>query len=198
MRAAWIMLAGVLAGCALTSKAAPLELRYFSPEIVAAGAGELPAPGGAPRMRLRLGRVTASAHLRYRIVHRESAVALEFYATRRWTEEPDAYIRRSLAHALFDARPLEQAMEGPSPALEVEVTAFEDVVHADHHAGRVQLRYRLHDERVVLAHGVVTVDRPATDPGIEAVVAAIGRAMDAATAEIADRVVARLASLASP
>ena len=198
MKITLLMLAGVLAGCALTSKAAPLELRYFSPEVLAPSAGAPPSPVGAPRTRLRLGRVTASAHLRHRIVHRESAVALAFYETRRWTEEPAEYIRRALAHALFDAQPLEQAVGGSSPALEVEVTAFEDVAHADHHAGRVQLRYQLRDERVVLAHGVVTVERPASGPGIAAVVAAIGEAMDAATAEIADRVVARLASPASP
>ncbi|HET7501173.1 MAG TPA: ABC-type transport auxiliary lipoprotein family protein [Kofleriaceae bacterium] len=180
-----------MSGCALTSKAAPRELRYFSPEP-ALGDAAGPRAGDAPRTRLRLGRITASAHLRYRIARRDSPVALDLYETLRWTEQPHDYIRRSLGHALFDARPFEQAVSGASPALDVELTAFEDVVHADRHAGRVQLHYQLRDDRVVLAHGVVTVERDAPGPAIEIVVEAIGQAMEAATAELADRVVARL------
>jgi ABC-type uncharacterized transport system auxiliary subunit len=194
--AAILAVAVVTSGCALSSKATPLELHYFSPEL----ALPAPAPAAAPteparaaRLPLKLGRVSASDHLRYRIVHRDSQVALELYDTLRWTEPPDDYVRRALGRALFDARPCEQAVAGRAPALEVEVTAFEDVIAAGHHAGRVQLHYQLHDERVVLSRGVVTVDRPASGPEIERVVTAIGQAMDAATAELADRVVARLA-----
>ncbi|HEU4726437.1 MAG TPA: ABC-type transport auxiliary lipoprotein family protein [Kofleriaceae bacterium] len=189
-------LATALAGCALTSKTAPPELRYFSPEPEPGTAAGPRAAGIGPRTRLRLGRVTASDHLRYRIARRESPVALELYETLRWTEQPHDYVRRSLGHALFDARPFEQAVSGASPALDVEVTAFDDVVRAGRHAGRVQLNYQLHDERVVLAHGVITVERDAQGPAIETVVVAIGQAMEAATAEIADRVSAQLSPAA--
>lgn len=58
--------------------------------------------------------------------------------------------------------------------------------------GRVQIRYQLHDERSVLASGVVTVERDASSGAIEAVVAAIGAAMEAACAELAGDVVVRL------
>jgi len=184
---------GCLAGCALSSKAEPLELRYFSPEPAATAAAAVPRPpSGTAPMRLRLGRVTASSHLRYRIVHRDSAVAVDPYEARRWTEQPADYVRRALSRALYDAHPLAEAISGAAPTLEVEVTAFEEVVRPGGRAGRVELRYQLHDERTVLARGIVTAERPAARPDIELVVAAIGAAMDAVCAELADRVVAQL------
>ena len=74
----------------------------------------------------------------------------------------------------------------------MEVVAFEEIRRDNRHLGRVQLGYRLHDERVILASGVVTVERDASGASIEPVVAAIGSAMDAATAELAKNVVTRL------
>jgi len=181
----------LLAGCALAAKATPLEVHYFSPEPVTAATGAEPS-SAAPRARLRLGRVTASAQLRARIVRRDSPVALTVHDELRWTEPPDAYVRRALSRALFDDRPLEQIVGGVAPTLEVEVTAFEHVAEPGRDAGRVVLRYQLHDERVVLDHGLVSVERAAAGPGIELVVAAIGDAMASATAELAGRVAARL------
>ncbi|HEX7836752.1 MAG TPA: ABC-type transport auxiliary lipoprotein family protein [Kofleriaceae bacterium] len=187
-----------LAGCALGAKAEPLELRYFSPEPASAvAAAEARAPSDAAPLRLRLGRITASSHLRYRIVHRDSAVAIDPYDALRWTEQPPDYVRRALSRALYEAHPLAEAISGATPTLEVEVTAFEEVVRPGGRAGRVQLRYQLHDERAVLARGVVTADRAAARADIEAVVAAIREAMDAACAELADRVVTQLRSPAA-
>lgn len=213
------------AGCALSSKAAPIELRYFSPEPPEPPAGterrsggsggsssDSSEPGAAPaaaRPRLHLGRVTPSAHLRYRIVRRSSPVERELSETLRWTEPPDAYVRRALTRALFEARSLEQVIGGPAPTLDVEVLAFEAVDRAPAptvrgparpatRAGRVELRYQLHDERTVLASGVVAVERDAGGREIERVVAAIGQAMAAATAEVADRVTRRVTPRIAP
>ena len=190
MKPWWI---AVLASCALTSKSAPVELRYFTPP--AAAAERAPAPDVTSRARVRLGRVTPSAHLRYAIVHRESAVEVAPYETLRWTESPDAYVRRALSRALFEAHPLDQAVGGAAPTLDVEIVAFEQVHQT---AGRVELRYVLHDDRAVIARGRIAIEQPAGGAAIEQVVAAIGAALDRASAELADRVVAALRAPVAP
>ena len=85
-------------GCALTSKADPLEIRYFTP----AEAPARPATPAGDGARLRLGRLSASDHLRQRIVVRTSAVELAALEDRRWTEKPEDYLRRALARSLFE------------------------------------------------------------------------------------------------
>jgi ABC-type uncharacterized transport system auxiliary subunit len=103
-------------------------------------------------------------------------------------------VRRSLSRALFDDGLLEQAVGGAGVTLDVDLVAFEEAQRENRHVGRTQLQYLLHDERLVLASGVVTVERDATGAGIEPVVAAIGAAMDAATSELATDVVTHLRS----
>jgi len=180
----------LLGGCALTSKATPVELRYFSPERVdtpLTARQKLPPVG-----RLRLGPLTSSANLRSSIVHRESAVELDTYATLRWTENPEDYVRRSLSRALFADGQLEEVVGGPAPTLDVEVVVFEEARREGRHLGRVQLGYQLHDERSVLASGVVTLERDVVGEGIEPVILAIGSAMEASTSELAKTVVPQL------
>ncbi len=201
MTAARLAMAGglalALAGCALSSKARPLELHYFSAEPPAAAAVQLRAPAeGAPR--LRLGAVTAADYLRFRIVHRDSAQQVDPYETLRWTEPPREYVRRALIRALFDTGAVAQVVGGAAPVLDVEVTAFEEVVRPGGHAGRVQLSYRLHDDQVVIARGTVTAERPARGSSMDAVAVAIGAAMEAASADLAGRVVPRLRAPAEP
>jgi cholesterol transport system auxiliary component len=178
-----------VAGCALTSKAEPLDIRYFSPER---SHGEAAPASAVPRARVRLGRITSSAHLRYHIVHRESAVEVEPYEALRWTEQPELYVRRALAHALFETEPLEQAVGGTAPTLDVELVAFEEVRHGSARAGRVELRFELHDEHHVLARGSAIAERPAPGATIEQVVPAIGAAMETSTGTVAERVAAVL------
>ena len=179
------------AACALTSKSAPRELRYFSPEPPA-DSREPAGPALEPRAQLRLARIGPGAHLRYAIVHRDSEVELAPYETLRWTEPPDAYVRRAVTRALFDARPIQQAVGGSAPTLEIELVAFEEVVRGAYHAGRVELGYELHDEHRVLARGTIVAERESRGPEIEPVVAAIGSAMTTATGDLADRVTAVL------
>jgi ABC-type uncharacterized transport system auxiliary subunit len=186
-----------LAGCALSSKARPLELHYFSAESLAAAA-QPRAPAGPAAPRLRLGQVTTADYLRYRIVHRDSARSVDPYETLRWAELPREYVRRALIRVLFDTGAAVQAIGGAAPTLDVDVTAFEEVVRPGGHAGRVQLGYRLHDDQVVIARGTVTVEQPARGPAMDAVVAAIGAAIDAASAELAGRIGPRLPALSGP
>lgn len=172
------------AACALTSRSEPRALRYFAPALAPA----TPFVGPACA-RVRLGRLFAGANLQLAIQRRISPVELEPYETLRWTESPDAYARRALVRALF-ARPLEQAVGGPALVLDVEVVGFEEVVLDATRAGRVVLRYELHTTQQVLARGEAAADRAAGDATIDAVIVAIGDALAAASAQVADRVVA--------
>jgi ABC-type uncharacterized transport system auxiliary subunit len=175
----------VLAACALTSKTPPRELRYFSPPLATDAGG--PVAAAPACARLRLARVTASAHLRMPIVHRDSAVEVAPYETLRWTEAPDSYARRAIVHAVFERRRLDQAVGGDAPALEVELVAFEEVRRGDARAGRVELRYVVADEHRVRARGTI-VREHASDASIESIVAALGRALDEAAATLAGTV----------
>jgi len=187
------VLVAALEGCALTSKATPIDIRTFTPERVELHQAALPAT--PPVARLRMGTLTSSANLRYAIVHRDSAVEVSPYETLRWTENPEDYVRRSLSRALFEDSPLAEVVGGQAVTLDVEVIAFEEIRRDSRHLGRVQLGYQLHDDRTVLASGVVTIEREAASPAIESVVTAIGDAMNAATSKLAQDVVARLRAL---
>jgi hypothetical protein len=180
------------AGCALTNKAPPVDFRYFSPESETTRERH-PQAGGESRA-LRLGRVTSGANLRTRIVHRDSPLEAREYETLRWTENPEVFVRRSLSRALFEDRSFQEALDGPAPVIEVEVVAFEEVRTAHGRAGRIRLRWQLHDDRWVLGRGDLTVDRDAAGAGIEHVVAALSAAMEEATGDIAAAVSVRLAA----
>lgn len=181
-----------LPGCALTSKADPLEIRYFTPAETPARAAAAPAGDGA---RLRLGRLSASDHLRQRIVVRTSAVELAALEDRRWTEKPEDYLRRALARALFEEAGLVHAVSGAGPTLDVELLAFEEVRRGDDRAAAVAMHVALHDDRVVLDSTTVRVEIPLED-GVDAtapLAQAMGSALDQATRQIATRVATRLA-----
>jgi ABC-type uncharacterized transport system auxiliary subunit len=171
-----------LTGCVLTSKTPALEIRYFSPPEQAAAPGSIEQP-----IEVRLGRVTASSHLRYRIAHRESRVELELYETLRWAERPDDYVRRALDRALFDEGGFTRAATGPAAEIEVEVTAFEEVHRAGRTFGRVELRFHLATENCVLAAETIAVEREATGSDIAGSVAAIGDALSIAASDVAAR-----------
>jgi cholesterol transport system auxiliary component len=176
------LLSLALAGCALLgSKAPPFEVNYYTPPITEPGERGSP-PGG---IRIRLGRVFAASHLRARIAYRTSPVSVELYETRRWTESPDAYVRRELESALFERGAL--VTGGNALELDVEVLAFEEV-RGPPAAGRVRLRYVLVDRRTVVASGVVDVAREASGD-FGAIVVAIGSALGEASDRIVSEVV---------
>lgn len=185
MRALWVLL---LCSCALTTKQAPVEFRYFSPEVKAAPPDP---PGERSETKLRLGQVGSSSNLRTSIVYRESPIEVREYVTLRWTESPEAYLRRSLSRALFDEALFDQGFSRSLPTVDVELVAFEELRTPGQHGGRVQLRYLLYDNQEVLAAGLITKER-AAGPGVEAAVVAIGAAMDQAAEELSGIIGARL------
>lgn len=193
----------LVVGCTLLPKSAPLDVRYYSPELAAELAsrrtGRLVALRGfepvlrSDARRVRLGRIEASAHLRERIVYRESAVQVRLHDDRRWTENPEVYVRRSLARSLAGQQ-LEQAIGGDVPTVDVEVLAFEEI-RLPAPAARVRLGYRLRDDRVVLGSGALTVEHPARD--FETFVAALGTALSEATDRVVELVARDLDSAES-
>jgi len=178
-------------GCALFSKSAPITPQYFSPERPD---DVVPSPAERPDLlaELRLGRVVSVGNLEEMLVFRDSASELGYFRLRRWTEAPEQYVRRRLARVLFEERGLREVMGGGGPTLDVQLTAFEEVLSPTRRA-RVQMVVRLHDERLVRWEETITVEEPvivavAGDPAV----AAIGTALRAAVVLIADRVVREL------
>jgi cholesterol transport system auxiliary component len=182
-----------LAGCALTSKSEALMSRYFSPER----SRRMPprAHAGEPALELRLGRVRAGSHLGERIVYHQAPNELGFYEDRRWTEPPEEYLRRSLARTLFEERRLRHVVTGPAPTLEVELSAFEEI-RSSPKVARVRVTARLLDERVARLEETITFDQRVDSGGSDdahAFAGAMGGALDATVAAIADRVIEQLA-----
>jgi cholesterol transport system auxiliary component len=190
-----------LAACALFSKAEPLVPRYFTPEdsVVAATAAQNAGPtdGSDPR-RLRLGSVRGGSHLRERIMFRQTTHELAYYEDRRWTERPEAYLRRALARALFEERGLARVVSGSVATLEAELVAFEEI-RAPTHTVRVQVIVTLSDDRVVRLQQTFTAEQPVQNArssgqrdDADAVVDALANALHQCVAQIADAVVAKL------
>ena len=99
IRAEWLMVLPLLAGCALTSKGEALTPRYFTP-LVESDASAEPTPA-RPGAELRLGMVAPAAHIEQRIAYRVSDAELAYYDDRRWSAPPEELVRRALERELF-------------------------------------------------------------------------------------------------
>ncbi len=185
-------------GCALTSKADVVNIRYFSPEVVRP---RLTAADAAPSavtpdqpVEVRLGRVSSGPNLRERIAFRDAAYELGYYDDWRWTERPETFVRRELGRSLFESHGFRRSLGGTAPTLEIEVVAFDDLRLPSGRAARVQLKVILFEDTGVVFEDTVTVDRPVTadKPKIEDVVAAMASALDMASEQVAVRVGAEM------
>lgn len=180
-----------LSGCALTSKSEALDVRYYTPEKVKAqltAATERPAPADA--ISLELGRVSSSSHIREKMAFRDASWEIGYYEDRRWTERPEAFLRRELGRTLFEERGFRRAVSSASAAtLEIELIAFEEIRVKPTHAARVQMRMILHDGHEVLHEETITVDKPLPngEATTDALVAATADALDAAASAVAER-----------
>lgn len=185
--------------CALLTKSEPLEVRWFTPERTTPRVTSASPARVELGPELRLGHILSATHLRERMVYRDAAFEVGFYEERRWTERPDAFLRRELARTLFEERGFQRALGGLAPVLDIELVAFEEVLTPRDSAARVQIRMLLSDGRESLHEETITVDEPlARDAPAPVVVAAMAQALDRVTTTVADRVAVALAARRKP
>lgn len=187
------LLAPLASACALTSKSEALDVRYFTPERVKTQlTSSAPSPEATKgdALALELGRISSASHIREKMAFRDASWELGYYDDRRWTERPEAFVRRELGRAFFEERGFRRSVGAANaPTLEIELIAFEEVRAKPVHAARVQLRMIIHDGRDVLHEETITVDKPlpSGEASTEVLVAATADALDAAAAQVADR-----------
>jgi len=194
-----LVCAGLLSGCALSSKGEALTPRYFTPALAdrlepRAAPPEPPAAERASAPELRIGRVEPAAHLEERIAYRVSTTELAYYEDRRWTEPPEQFVRRALELELFERRAFQRVVSGAAPTLDVEVLRFEELREKPPRA-RLALLITLRDERHALLERTVSVDVPFEAEGDAgpALAAAMASALGEATERVAEQVGAQLA-----
>jgi cholesterol transport system auxiliary component len=201
VRCTLTLLLGTVAGCALTSKSDPMMPRYFSPDEargrrqLAAASLIAEAEAETQGIELRLGRVTAASYLGERIVFRDSNYELGYYEERRWTERPEAYLRRAVARALFEDRGLRRVVSGAGPALDIELSELAELRSPP--VVRVRATYVLYDDRLVRRQATLTIERPIPSAATaresaETAARAMADALGDAVNQIADRVAADL------
>ena len=180
MRVLLLLLCG-LALCACTSSPAPP--RFFRPPH------QIPAAAALTSRTLALSPTASGQQLGERIMWRRSDVEVGFYDQERWTQPPARFVDQALSDALFVAGGLRR-VERAGLALSVELVAFEEVLLPNHLA-RVELRALLVDgEGAALLERSVAAARPVSEHEAEAMVRALGEALDAAIQELADAILA--------
>jgi len=187
------------AGCALTSRGEPLTVRYFDPEPPRPWRAAA-APQGAPTScEIALGEISASDDLRQEVVFRRSEYEVGYDETRRWRERPEAYLRRALETALFQAQGCAQVVSGAAPTIDAQLLAFEEQ-RGTPHLARVVVRVVLSDGRNVLldeTREVTRVVQAGCDGQcFDGVARAVGIALDEGVTDLARAVSAELAERA--
>lgn len=188
-----VALTAILAsGCALTSRGDAIQWQYFTPERARPALESAKVTAG-PEVCLE--RVTSSASSGRRIAHSDGGHRVGYYEDRRWTDDPEGYVRRALERTLFEEEGFRCDREASSSRLDVEVLGFEEVRTPASHAARVALRAVLATsaENTILDETIEVVE-PVTGSTFDDVVEAFGRALDGACAEAARRTRAALAS----
>jgi cholesterol transport system auxiliary component len=190
-----LLVCAVQSSCALTSKADALSPRYFSPHLAQPSASP-PAP---EPFELRLGQVSSASHLDERISYRINGAEVGFYDDRRWTEIPEAFLRRALERELFEQRKLSRIVSGVAPVLDVELTSFEEVRGRPARA-RVTLTISLRDERRSLLERSLELEQPvdehAAGDAAQRLAQALSTALTRAVQTVGGEVVERLSQKA--
>lgn len=191
----WLLLWAAQPACALTSKADALSPRYFNPQL----ASRMSSAAAAQPFELRLGQVSSASHLDERISYRISAAEVGFYDDRRWTEIPEAFLRRALERELFEERRLTRVVSGLAPVLDVELTSFEEV-RANPAKARISLTFSLRDERRSLVERSLELEQPVGEQdrsdAAQVLAQALAVTLARAVQMVGDEVVARLSQAA--
>jgi uncharacterized lipoprotein YmbA len=188
--ALWCLLGALQSGCALTGKGEPMAPRYFNPQPPALTDSD----AASPPFELRLGQVSSASHLDERISYRVSAAEVGFYDDMRWTEPPEAYLRRALERELFEQRKLTRVATGAASVLDVELTAFEELRTSPPRV-RVTLTFGLRDDRRALLERSLELEAPLSDKAgldkpqrvAEALAATLNRAVQTIGSDVVQR-----------
>jgi uncharacterized lipoprotein YmbA len=168
----------------------PTPIRFYS---AAPAVGEVTGDAaGEPGPSLRMRRVTAAVHLRERMVWRADDVEYGFYESRRWTEQPAAWVEAALANELAGAHGVVCTEHVGALTLDVNLIGFEEVLSP--HGARVGLELNLtsRDGAKLLATRVEANVPIARDEGGE-VARSMRKALQDAVTEAATAVAAALA-----
>jgi cholesterol transport system auxiliary component len=188
-------------GCAFFTKSEPVVFRYFSPETI----GARPDPAGVAQampptaLDLRMGRVNSASYLKDRIAFRDKDFEIGYYEELRWTEKPEAYLRRALSRALFEEQGVRRILSGPGPTLDVDLDAFEEL-RSPRHAARMQVTWVLHDDQRVQVQETFTIERviPSSAPsGPAGIAAAMAEAFDESVKRVVAQVLVALSRSAT-
>lgn len=142
-------------GCALTNKADPLNVRYFTPYVP-----EATQPGvrtSREPVTVRVDRVEAAAHLTESIAFRKSRTELMYHPELRWTETPDVYLERAIGDALFTDGSLRRGITEGAFTLGVVLEEFEALDFAQPRA-RVVARVWIADDRRVTSERRLVIE----------------------------------------
>lgn len=179
-----------LSGCALMGKSKPLTIRYFD---LAPDASYQPRAQAASA-RLRLGQVRAVRYIDRRFVSRESTHELRYHDALRFSDQPEAFLARTLSQNLFERAGITRVVSGVAPTLEVELTAFEENGRAGAHKAEVAARAIIHDDRVQLWQRSFSVSRAlGSGDEPEALATALGQALAEVAAQITEQTLQTLA-----
>jgi uncharacterized lipoprotein YmbA len=182
-----LSLAAVALATGCLSPSTPPEISYFGLQ----GRAERAPESTLARSPLRLRHVRAPSYIADRIVWRSSPVEVGFYDDRKWCEPPAQTIERALHHQLFSVQGFVPAEER-APAVDVEVTFFEEVV-APRHEARVTLVLALTDSGSrSLPEMEITETHPVRDDAPSSFALAMDAALDAAMARLGNAVATAL------
>ena len=92
-----------------------------------------------------MGRVNSASYLKDRIAFRDKSFEIGYYEELRWTEKPEAYLRRALSRALFEEQGVRQIVAGPGTTLDVDLDAFQEL-RFPRHAARMRITWVLRDD----------------------------------------------------
>jgi uncharacterized lipoprotein YmbA len=173
-------IASTASGCALFSRGASVDVRWYTPELTRLHPGSAELQGGC---ELRVGRVRSGADLGLRIAYGDGLYQVGYYEGLRWTERPEEYVRRALGRALFEQGPFVRAPSPAAPTLDVEVIEFQEVKAPTMHAARIALRIVLSTDRVLLER-TIAVSEPFSGEPFDAFVAAMSVALETAASEV--------------
>jgi ABC-type uncharacterized transport system auxiliary subunit len=132
--------------------------------------------------------VLGTPFLRERIAWRVSDVEYGLYEQRRWSEVPARYVERALETTLRRTPGVMLTDDIRAPALRVEVVSFDEVL-APARVATVSLVVSVRDaKRGRLLDRAFTAEAPIDGETTAATAVAMGRALDAVVADVAEAV----------